>query len=43
MFRYNRESVKQLEGQANVLARKEFGYLDNWDIYPSFVKVKTKN
>jgi len=39
--KYDKESVKQLDGQANVLARKEFGYLENWDIYPSFVKEGT--
>ena len=31
-----RESVKHLEAQANVLARKEFGYLDSWTLYPEF-------
>ena len=31
-----RESVKHLEVQANVLARKEFGYLESWTKYPNF-------
>ena len=31
-----RESVKHLEVQANVLARKEFGYLESWTKYPDF-------
>ena len=34
--KYDKESVKQLGGQANVIARKEFGYLDNWEMYPNF-------
>jgi len=29
---YDKESVKHLEVQANVLARKEFGYLESWTI-----------
>jgi len=33
---YDRESVKHLEAQANVLARKEFGYLESWTKYPNF-------
>ena len=39
MHRYSKDSVKHLEVQANVLARKEFGYLDSWDQYPEFTKV----
>ena len=31
-----RESVQHLEAQANVLARKEFGYLESWTKYPNF-------
>jgi len=34
--RYDKESVKVLDGQANTLARKEFGYLNGWDQYPEF-------
>ena len=34
--KYDKESVKVLDGQANVLARKEFGYLPSWDMYPEF-------
>merc|ERR1712241_962497 len=34
--KYDKESVKHLEGQANVLARKEYGYLPSWDMYPEF-------
>jgi len=34
--KYDKESVKHLEAQANVLARKEFGYLDSWTLYPEF-------
>jgi len=33
---YDKESVKHLEVQANVLARKEFGYLESWTKYPNF-------
>jgi len=33
---YDKESVQHLEAQANVLARKEFGYLDSWTKYPNF-------
>jgi len=33
---YDKESVKHLEVQANVLARKEFGYLESWTKYPDF-------
>merc|ERR1712029_7009 len=36
--KYDKESVKHLENQANVLARKEFGYLENWEKYPEFTK-----
>ena len=36
--RYDKESVKVLDGQANTLARKEFGYLNGWDLYPEFTK-----
>lgn len=39
--KYNKESVKQLEVQANVLARQELGYLDSWDEYPTFSKEGT--
>lgn len=40
--KYSKESVKQLDGQANTLARKEFGYLPGWDQYPDFtLKGKT--
>ena len=35
-FFVRRESVKHLEVQANVLARKEFGYLESWTKYPNF-------
>ena len=35
-FFLRRESVKHLEAQANVLARKEFGYLESWTKYPNF-------
>lgn len=34
--KYDKESVNHLEAQANVLARKEFGYLDSWTQYPDF-------
>lgn len=34
--KYDKNSVKELEMQANVLARKEFGYLKGWDLYPEF-------
>jgi len=33
---YSKESVQHLEAQANVLARKEFGYLESWTKYPNF-------
>lgn len=33
-----KESVKRLDGQANTLARKEFGYLPSWDLYPEFTE-----
>ena len=36
--KYDKESVKALDGQANTLARKEFGYLNGWDQYPEFTK-----
>ena len=28
--------MQHLEAQANVLARKEFGYLESWTKYPNF-------
>merc|ERR1719334_2672965 len=34
--KYDKESVNHLEAQANILARKEFGYLDSWTQYPDF-------
>lgn len=34
--KWDKDSVTHLETQANVLARKEFGYLDSWDAYPEF-------
>jgi len=34
--KYNKETVKVLNGQANSIARKEFGYLSGWDQYPDF-------
>jgi len=34
--KYDKETVKVLDGQANTLARKEFGYLNGWDQYPEF-------
>ena len=34
--KYDKETVKVLDGQANSLARKEFGYLPGWDQYPEF-------
>lgn len=40
-YPYSKDSVKHLEVQANVLARKEFGYLDSWDQYPEFTKEGT--
>jgi len=39
--KYDKESVKRLEVQANILARKAFGYLDSWDQYPQFTKEGT--
>ena len=36
--KYNKDSVRQLDGQANTLARKEFGYLPSWDMYPEFTE-----
>jgi len=33
---YSKDSVQHLEAQANVLARKEFGYLESWTKYPNF-------
>jgi len=34
--KWDKNSVTHLETQANVLARKEFGYLDSWEAYPEF-------
>merc|ERR1712013_469037 len=34
--KWDKNSVTHLEAQANVLARKEFGYLDSWEAYPEF-------
>ena len=34
--KWDKDSVKHLETQANTLARKEYGYLDSWDAYPEF-------
>jgi len=34
--KWDKDSVNHLETQANVLARKEYGYLDSWDAYPDF-------
>ena len=38
-FSYNKSSVRDLEDQANELARNEFKYLKSWDLYPHFTKV----
>jgi len=34
--KYDKVTVKHLDDQANLLARKEFGYLESWDKYPEF-------
>jgi len=34
--KYDKNSVKHLDTNANILARKEFGYLKGWDLYPEF-------
>jgi len=34
--KYDKTSVKHLDTNANILARKEFGYLKGWDLYPDF-------
>lgn len=39
--KYTKETVKQLDAQANIVARKEFGYLSSWDSYPEFTTTGT--
>ena len=37
--RYTKEALKDVDIPFPVLARKDFGYLDSWDMYPEFTEV----
>ncbi|XP_023320692.1 carbohydrate sulfotransferase 13 [Eurytemora carolleeae] len=39
--RYTKEALKDVDIPFPVLARKDFGYLDSWDMYPEFTESGT--